>query len=189
MSPSMSFRPRRRAPPSGAGCPALTLSTHTTADRAATDRVKTCRRAAERRPMRTRKALSRCTAALLLPRDVLGQPTQAIRPRAREAAAPPAGGLDARRRAPCGRSRCVFPDPTGRGPQRIGSRQHRRPERVRRAVAPLAERTRAMEGSTRQPSDLESTAGRRAWDPDGFDGPPHPDTMWPACGWCAEATR
>ena len=35
-----------------------------------------------------------------------------IRPRLREAAAPPAGGLDARRRAPCGRSRCVFPDPT-----------------------------------------------------------------------------
>ncbi len=103
-----------------------------------------------------------------------------IRPRAREAAAPPAGGLDARRIAPCGRSRCVFPDPTGRGPQRIGSRQHRRPERVRRAATPLAERTRAMEGSTRQPSDFESTAGRRAWDPDGFDGPPHscPVSRW-----------
>ena len=94
--------------------------------------------------------------------------------------APPAGGLDARRRAPGGRSRCVFPDPTGRGPQRIGSRQHRRPERVRRAAAPLTERTPAMEGSTRQPSDLESTAGRRAWDPDGFDGPPHscPVSRW-----------
>ncbi len=68
----------------------------------------------------------------------------------------------------------------GRGPQRIGSRQHRCPERVRRAATPLAERTRAMEGSTRQPSDLESTAGRRAWDPDGFDGPPHscPVSRW-----------
>ena len=65
----------------------------------------------------------------------------------------------------------------GRGPQRIGSRQHRCPERVRRAATPLDERTRAMEGSTRQPSDLESTAGRRAWDPDGFDGPPH--WSWP----------
>ena len=68
----------------------------------------------------------------------------------------------------------------GRGPQRIGSRQHRCPDRVRRAATPLAERTRAMEGSTRQPSDLESTAGRRAWDPDGFDGPPHscPVSRW-----------